>query len=259
VLAQFRAYAQSRFLVDATRDETITSMQRDALGKLYFSTLRGLSSYDGRDIDEIVVDENVNDFLVEENGVIWFCGQYYIGRVSLGRRVERFIQSFYSISNIVSLPGERLAFAHDGGISIFDKESLQVTKTYSEAVSRQSNLVFDSSSKLLWLASEGSVKSFDDKLNLRCSVEIPGNSRINAIVPAKADNYHVILATSTGLYALDKDCLPRNIGQELIGSAQVFSSRAHPGTASLLRRLKARAFTGFTMTSVSRRCMSISM
>ncbi|MDI9550137.1 MAG: response regulator [Bacteroidota bacterium] len=222
VLAQFRAYAQSRYLVDATRDETITSMQRDALGKLYFSTLRGLSSYDGRDIDEIVVDENVNDFLVEENGVIWFCGQYYIGKVSLGRRVERFIQSFYSISNIVSLPGERLAFVHDGGISIFDKESLQVTKTYSEAVSRQSNLVFDSSSKLLWLASERSVKSFDDKLNLRRSVEIPDNSRINAIVPAKADNYHVILATSTGLYALDTDCLPRNIGQGLIGSAQVF-------------------------------------
>ena len=131
-------------------------------------------------------------------------------KVSLGRRVERFIQSFYSISNIVSLPGERLAFVHDGGIP-FSTRRVSVTKTYSEAVSSIESCIRQLV-KATVAGFRASVKSFDDKLNLRRSVEIPTTAVSTQSCPRKP--------TITMSFLRHRQvCMPwtrtaRNIGQD---------------------------------------------
>ena len=93
--------AQTPFLVNGTRDETVTAMGTDRLGILYYSTLRGLTSYDGHTVTGIVLNENINDFFVEDDGTIWFCGQYYLGRYRQDRSLDRLFlttQLLYSLS-----------------------------------------------------------------------------------------------------------------------------------------------------------------
>ena len=120
--------ASAQFLVNGTRDETVTAIKADSLGLLYFSSLRGLGTYDGRDISQLVIDENVNDFLLEGRREVWFCGQYYLARLLPDKRVERFIPGSYELTRMTALPRNRIAFIHHFGISVFDRDSLRVNR-----------------------------------------------------------------------------------------------------------------------------------
>ena len=203
--------AQNPFLVNGTRDETVLAMGTDTLGMLYYSTLRGLSSYDGRNVTSIVSDENVNDFIVEEDGTIWFCGQYYLGRYLPDRTVKRiFLASdfIYSLSDLTPLPGGRLAFLHHNGLSIFDKDSLRVVRSHPEMALADASLVHDRTSGLLWLASGNRLRGFDENLHLRDSVVLEGNARIHGLVSTDS---RLVAATTDGLFILEGSTI-RKVG-----------------------------------------------
>ena len=192
--------AQTPFLVNGTRDETVMAMGTDSWGMLYFSTLRGLASYDGRDVTEIVTDENINDFFVENDGTIWFCGQYYLGRRLPGRTLDRFFLSselIYSLSELTPLPGNRMAFLHHDGLAVFDKDSLRVVRSRREIPAPEANLLYDGASGRLWLSSGNRVLAFDEDLHPQDSVSLPGQAHIHSMVSTGS---RLVVATTSGLF-----------------------------------------------------------
>ena len=233
--------AQTPFLVNGTRDETVMAMGTDSWGMLYFSTLRGLASYDGRDVTDLVTDENINDFFVEDDGTIWFCGQYYLGRYQPNRKLDRYSLSseiIYSLSNLTSLPGNRMAFLHHGGLSIFDKDSLRIVRTHRETPAHEASLVFLPSSGLLWLASGNQVCAFDQDLRLKDSVSLPANTHIHSMVSTGTG---LITATTGGLFLLE-DTTVKPVGPR--GNFQ-FISRS-PADGSMVAEME-----GGTLYSVT--------
>ena len=225
--------AQTPFLVNGTRDETVLSMGTDTLGMLYYSTLRGLSSYDGRNVTDIVSDENINDFIVEDDGTIWFCGQYYLGRYLPDRTLERFFLSseiIYSLSNLTPLPGNRMAFLHHDGLAVFDKDSLSIVRSHREALANEAGLVHDLSSGHLWLASGNRVRTFDGDLQPKDSIFLPGNTHIHSMV---STGTRLITATTNGLFLLE-DATAKPIGPR--GNFQ-FISRS-PADGSMVAELE---------------------
>ncbi|MGN1221568.1 MAG: hypothetical protein ACI4TU_11605, partial [Candidatus Cryptobacteroides sp.] len=211
----------AQYMVDETRDETVTSMGKDKMGRLLFSTLRGLYSYDGKELISIVSDENVNSFFMEDDGTIWYCGQNYIGRVDKTRNIDRFYLQAYALSGIVPLPERKIAFSHISGVSLFDMDSLKVIKTETCTNSQKSELKYDKRTKSLWLSSEDMLKAFDMKINLRLIKSIPYGARVNSFILSRSDNCRLIIATTLGLYAIDNDYQYRQIAKDKIGDDNI--------------------------------------
>ena len=233
--------AQTPFLVNGTRDETVLSMGTDTLGMLYYSTLRGLSSYDGRNVTEIVSDENINDFIVEADGSIWFCGQYYLGRYHPDRTLDRYFLSseiIYSLSNLTPLPGNRMAFLHHDGLSIFDKDSLRVVRSHRETPANEASLLYDRTTQLIWLASGNRVSAFDRDLQPKESISLPADTHIHSMVSTGSG---LITATTDGLFLLEGTTV-RPVGPK--GNFQ-FISRS-PADGSMVAELE-----GGTLYSVT--------
>ena len=195
--------AQTPFLVNGTRDETVMAMGTDSWGMLYFSTLRGLASYDGRDVTDLVTDENINDFFVEDDGTIWFCGQYYLGRRLPDQTLERvFLSSelMYSLSELTPLPGNRMVFLHHDGLAVFDKDSLRVVRSRREIPAPEASLVYDGPSGRLWFSSGNRVYAFDQDLHPRDSVFLPATAHIHSMVSTGSG---LVAATTGGLFLLE--------------------------------------------------------
>ena len=192
--------AQTPFLVNGTRDETVTAMGTGRLGILYYSTLRGLTSYDGHTVTDIVLDENINDFFVEDDGTIWFCGQYYLGRYRQDRSLDRFFlttELMYSLSNLTPLPGNRMAFLHHDGLAVFDRDSLHIVRSHREIPAAEASLAYDPASGRLWLASGNRLRAFDGDLQPQDSVSFPDKIHIRSVV---STGPRLIAATTQGLF-----------------------------------------------------------
>ena len=195
--------AQTPFLVNGTRDETVTAMGTDSLGILYFSTLRGLTSFDGHTVTDIVLDENINDFLIEGDGTIWFCGQYYLGRYQQDRSLDRYFlttELMYSLSCLTPLPGNRMAFLHHDGLAVFDRDSLRIVRSHREFPAAEASLAYDPAAGRLWLASGNRLRAFDGDLQVRDSVSLPDKAHIRSLVSAGP---RLVAATTQGLFLME--------------------------------------------------------
>ena len=220
VLSLIPVPARSQFLINGTRDETVTSIKTDNTGILYFSTLRGLFGYDGRDMAEMISEENVNDFLIDSDRTIWFCGQYYIGKKKQDK-TERYQVSSFALSDMTDLTDGRIAFTHNSGISVFDKDSGKVISDYTMNDIYNPCLVYDPDSDLLWLSSRNTVWMFDTSLNLRKSAYIPEDGHITSMTVSKSEKAHMVMATTKGIFALGKDIEVTEIGGHLTGSRNI--------------------------------------
>ena len=237
-ISQIKAYSQD--LVSGTRDETITAMKADSLGMLYFSTLRGLSSYDGRNITQIVTDENVNDFVVEDDGTIWFCGQSYLAKVSPDKSVRRFPLSSFQLSHLVRLPDNRLAFLHHSGLSVFDTDSLRVVSNLEETTPKDASVSFDPASGRIWMASGNKVRLFDKDLNPGATVHLPAGSTIRSMVPVNSPGTCLVLASSRGLFALGEDLKVRQIGQNVTGGGNILFASSVQSDSTIVTAVQGK-------------------
>ena len=111
-------------MIEGTHDESITTLKVDEDGRLCYSSLRGLFTYDGTESSDIITGINVLDFFPEKGNGYWIATPSFIGHMLGNGTLERFNTLRYgNKKKILDIDLETLLFTNDDGVYIMDKES----------------------------------------------------------------------------------------------------------------------------------------
>ena len=205
LLSGVSALGQSPVLVGGTYGESVTSIKADREGKICFSSLRGLYTYDGTEIMEIIGSTNVLDFLPQNDGTFWIATPSFIGHWTPEEGVVRYQSTMFGDNKtLCDLSQSELIFTNDTGIYILDKENGETVSSYAFSFPENTFVVTDGRDGDYVLASANNTfLVFNRSLELVKRMDLGEGSSIGGIVPLSDGS--VVLGSRSGLLRADMD------------------------------------------------------
>lgn len=187
-------------MIGGTHDESITTLKVDEDGRLCYSSLRGLYTYDGTESSDIITGINVLDFFPEKGHGYWIATPSFIGHMSGNGTLERFNTLRYgNKKKILDIDLETLLFTNDDGVYIMDKESGETISSFAFPFIGNISLLRTSDGRI-WIGTDNTLLVFDKNLSLIRRLNLERERNINSMV--LRNDVEVLLGTPSGLLSV---------------------------------------------------------
>jgi len=193
-------FASGGIKVEHAKNETITAISSDIDGNILYSSLRGLFRFDGTNIKNLSPNNNVIDFILHDDGSIFFVTSNQLCRLDENLNLTSCKKLYFLSLKILDVDSKNIAVVNKMGVFVLDKNTLEEVYRYPLTLGECTSAVSDQKTSRLFFSEGKTIHVFSDKLSFQGDVSL--DYRINDI-ELNYSGDRILIATTGGLFSMN--------------------------------------------------------